>query len=229
MEITPTTTTTAAASKTNTSNANTAQKTSTYNIDTSYTTFIKLLTAQLKNQDPTNPSDSNEFTNQLISLTGLEQNNQSNDYLKAIVDSSKISQIGSASSFIGTEVKALGNQGELKNGQANFGYNLPKEANSVLVKVTNSSGQLVFEGKGTTSSGDNKVLWDGVNSLNGNKEKDGVYKIEILAKDANNGNIKAQSFVSGIVNSASIENGVVVLDIGKMQVAQSNVLSVRNL
>ncbi|HEX2801368.1 MAG TPA: flagellar hook capping FlgD N-terminal domain-containing protein, partial [Phenylobacterium sp.] len=47
-----------------------------------FNTFLSLLTTQLKNQDPTAPLDSNQFTQQLVQMTGVEQQLNSNDLLK---------------------------------------------------------------------------------------------------------------------------------------------------
>ena len=50
----------------------------------SFDTFLKLLTSQLKNQDPLSPLDSNQFTQQLVQMTGVEQQIFSNDLLKQL-------------------------------------------------------------------------------------------------------------------------------------------------
>ena len=51
----------------------------------SYDTFMKLLTTQIQNQDPLSPLDSNQFTQQLVQMTGVQQQLYSNDLLKQLV------------------------------------------------------------------------------------------------------------------------------------------------
>ena len=68
-----------------------------------FNTFLSLLTTQLKNQDPLSPLDSNQFTQQLVQMTGVEQQLNTNDLLKQLVSntatgvSTAVSMIGRAS------------------------------------------------------------------------------------------------------------------------------------
>jgi len=189
-----------------------------------YSTFINLLTTQLKNQDPTNPTDTTQFTNQLISLSNLEQQTQSNSLLQQLVTNSNVSQISSASSFVGTNITASGSQVALTNGTANFGYSLPSAAGSVQVSIKDSNGVQVYSGQGTVNSGNNTVSWNGQNSITGATEPDGVYSISVTAKDATGNSITATPFITGVVTSASINQGVVDLNIGSLVVPESNVI-----
>ncbi|MEI7668524.1 MAG: flagellar hook capping FlgD N-terminal domain-containing protein [Pseudomonadota bacterium] len=216
---------------TNNSTANTSSKSSgtsssVAGLNGTFNTFLTLLTTQLKNQDPTSPLDSNQFTQQLVSFSGVEQQTQTNSLLKQLISNSQGSQISSASSFIGSSIKASGNQIALVSGASQFGYNLTGQAATVDVNITNSSGNLVFSGKGTTNVGDNKVAWNGINSITGNQETDGVYKISVVAKDAQGNAVNSTPYITGTVDSASIDNGVIDLNIGKLQVPQSNVIGI---
>lgn len=69
------------------------------NVD--YDTFLKLLVAQLKTQDPTNPTDSTEFLSQLASFSGVEQQVQTNNKLDALLTAS---QLGQATNLIGKTI-----------------------------------------------------------------------------------------------------------------------------
>src|SRR3954467_4612108 len=94
---------------------------------TSYDTFLKLLTTQLKNQDPTSPLDSNQFTQQLVQMTGVEQQLASNDLLKQLVSNTGTG-VSTAVSLIGKDVRAVSNDANLSGGKAQWVYKLDKDA-----------------------------------------------------------------------------------------------------
>lgn len=194
-----------------------------------FNTFLNLLTTQLKNQDPTSPVDSNQFTQQLVEFAGVQQQTQTNTLLQQLVNNSQTSQVSSASSFIGTTIQATGDQGALVNGSATFGYTLPNAAGTANVTITDSSGNVVFTGTGSTNAGSNTVSWDGTNSITGATEPAGVYTIKVTATDSLGNAITATPYITGKVDSASISNGSVMLEIGALQVPQGNVTSVTNL
>lgn len=60
-----------------------------------YDTFLKLLVAEMKNQDPTEPMDSTEYVAQLASFSNVEQTIQTNARLEDLLKSSSIAQAGS--------------------------------------------------------------------------------------------------------------------------------------
>ncbi len=194
-----------------------------------FNTFLTLLTTQLQNQDPTSPVDSNQFTQQLVEFAGVQQQVQSNTLLQQLVTNSQASQVSSASSFIGTNITATGNSGALTNGKATFGYTLPSAATAANVTISDSNGNIVFEGTGSTNAGNNPVSWDGTNSFTGATEPDGVYTIAVKAVGSAGNAITATPYVTGTVDSASISNGSVVLNIGSLSIPEANVTSVTNL
>ncbi len=196
-----------------------------------FNTFLNLLTTQLQNQDPSNPVDSNQFTQQLVEFAGVQQQVEGNAYLQQILAATQSNAVSSASSYIGTTIQATGDQASLtKGGKTTFGYTLPSAASSVEVTVKDSTGAIVFQGTGTGNSGSNTVSWDGKNSFTGVSEPSGIYSISVKAADANGTAITATPFITGTVNSASISNGTVVLDLGNgLEVPTTNVTNVSNL
>ena len=67
----------------------TGSGTSAQEIAGNFTQFLTLLTTQLKNQNPLDPMDTNQFTQQLVQFAGVEQQLKSNDRLDSILASSK--------------------------------------------------------------------------------------------------------------------------------------------
>lgn len=215
---------------TNNGGTNTSNSTSALNnLGSNFTTFLNLLTTQLKNQDPTNPVDSTQFTQQLVEFTGVQQQVQTNSYLQQMLTAMQGNEISSASSYIGTTIQATGSQTALNNGTASMGYTLASQASKVNVIITDSTGKEVFRGTGSTSAGRNIVTWNGTNSFTGASEPGGVYNVNVQATDAHGAPITATPFITGTVTSASISNGQVLLNLGALQVPVGTVTSVTNL
>lgn len=99
MAVDPTTATTAQSNNTQTSQATAASKAS---LD--YTAFLRLLIAEMKNQDPTNPTDPAQFMGQLASFSSVEQAVQTNAKLDAMMTSMSLSQ---ADGIIGHTLTSL--------------------------------------------------------------------------------------------------------------------------
>ena len=116
-------------------------------------TFLTLLTTQLKNQDPTSPLDTNQFTAQLVQMTGVEQQLLSNQLLQTLVNQSSGGGVTGAVGLIGKQVTASGNTATLTDGSASWQYNLGGNAANVTVQVSDSSGNVVFTGAAPTGSG----------------------------------------------------------------------------
>lgn len=193
-----------------------------------FQTFMKLLTTQLKNQDPIEPLDTNEFTAQLVQFANVEQNIDTNKNLEELISMQQGSQVNNAVNYIGKFVQAEGNSGRLQNGVASFAYELPSLATTAEVTVTDETGNVVFNGPGTTNVGQNDVLWDGSNSYTGQTMKDGTYKIAVVAKDADGNKIEAKTFTTGFVTSVNLADGVTKLGIGKIELTLDKILAVRD-
>src|SRR6185436_16837280 len=94
-----------------------------------FNTFLQLLTTQLKNQNPLDPLDTNQFTAQLVQFSSVEQQLKTNDFLSALVAANTNSVQTSAVGFIGKTVTAAGTRSELVNGQAVWNFKLADAAN----------------------------------------------------------------------------------------------------
>ncbi len=112
-----------------TSTSNTNSTTGT-NGTLNYNEFLQLLVAQLKNQDPTSPTDPTTFVSQLASFSGVEQQVNTNSLLNSLLTQSAISQAGalvghtvtSADGSVSGQVASVqitssGSQATLSNGQ----------------------------------------------------------------------------------------------------------------
>src|SRR4051812_49289434 len=126
-----------------------------------FDTFLTLLTTQLKNQDPTSPMDSTQFTQQLTQMTGVEQQLLTNDLLTKLVSNTG-SGVSTAVSLIGKDIRATSDSAGLKGGKAEWGYSLDRDASDVKLDILDSKGRVVRTIAGTDNkAGEHKLTWDG--------------------------------------------------------------------
>jgi flagellar basal-body rod modification protein FlgD len=151
-----------------------------------YDTFLVLLTAQLQNQDPLSPMDSNEFTQQLVQYSQVEQQIRTNDQLETLVDQYRASSTGAALSFLGQDVIIEADETYLAGGAANWAYELPETASSLTLNVRDASGRIVYTANDAArGGGEHLFTWDGA-TTNGGTASDGVYTLEVIARDSAN-------------------------------------------
>src|SRR4030081_1195192 len=94
-------TTVVSAPGTTSADKTTTASTATTGIADNFQTFLTLLTTQLQNQNPLDPLDTNQFTQQLVQFAGVEQQLKSNDQLKSLIDIEKTAQSTQALGFVG--------------------------------------------------------------------------------------------------------------------------------
>ena len=200
------------------------------NLNTSYTTFLTLLTTQLKNQDPTSPLDTNQFTEQLVQMTGVQQQLLSNELLQTLVNQGGGSSgLSSAAGLIGKSVQATGDTAVLSGGQASWSYSLPAAASSGTATVTNAAGQTVWTGSlSALGEGAHAFTWKGQTSAGQQLADGGSYKLSITASDSNGAAVTATTSLTGVVNSVETVNGATVLNLGATQVPYSSITQVQN-
>src|SRR3954454_10370193 len=107
-----------------------------------FTTFLTLLTTQLKNQNPLDPLDTNQFTAQLVQFAQVEQQLKQNDQLATLVSLQKTAQSTAALEFVGQTVAVDGATAPLQNGIASWALTVPKPA-TATVNIKSATGQTV--------------------------------------------------------------------------------------
>jgi len=197
-------------------------------LDDEFNKFMLLLTTQLKNQDPTEPLDTNQMTEQLVQFTGVEQQIQTNTNLEKLVSQNQTSQINNAVSFIGKTVQAEGNQTVLKDSAATLTFDVPSSAQSVSVAVLDGVGKPVFSETIDTQSGLNEFVWDGKSSFTSASLDDGVYTYSVTARDATGEPVDVATYVAEEVTSVSLASGEPVLSLqGEIDLPINRVITVK--
>lgn len=195
------------------------------NLADNFETFLTLLTTQLKNQDPLEPLDSNEFTAQLVQFTSVEQSIQTNQLLESLVALQSSNSANAAVSYLGKEVTAEGMSSRLSDGSASWNYSLPFAASETKLTITDVLGRAVYTTDGEIGDGDHRFTWDG-NDANGSPLPDGTYNLVVTATDVLGNEIETATEVTGIVRSVSFQNGFPILDIDGVDVSLGDVLAI---
>lgn len=192
-------------------------------LSSNYSTFLTLLTTQLKNQDPSSPMSSDSFTSELAQFAGVEQQVQTNTNLQTLIDLTQDGQESSNLSLVGETAIATTSELPLQSGAANVSFTTTS-AEPIAIAITNSAGTLVKTEELTSAAGSNTWTWDGVDN-SGNQLSDGSYNIAIETSDSA-GNTTAVPFtVSGKVTGVTSGDGVIYVDMGASQVDMSKVSS----
>ena len=167
-----------------------------------FNTFLQLLTTQLKNQNPLDPLDTNQFTAQLVQFAQVEQQLKSNDQLAALVSLQQTAQQTTALNFVGETVGVAGDTTKLSSGQAVWNLVVPKPATGTVV-ITNATGQTVYSGTYSMNTGNQQFVWDGKDA-SGYQWPDGNYKLTVTAKDASGQAVAVPTEIAAVVDSADL-------------------------
>jgi flagellar basal-body rod modification protein FlgD len=177
-----------------------------------FTMFLQLLTTQLKNQNPLDPLDTNQFTQQLVQFAQVEQQLKSNDQLAALVALQKTSQATAALNFVGQTVVVDGSTAQLVNGQATWSFTSPKPATATIT-IKDAAGQAAYTGSYTLQAGPQSFVWDGKGN-DGATWPSGAYTMTITSKDASGQTVAIATEVQGVVDSADLTQNPPLLSIG---------------
>jgi flagellar basal-body rod modification protein FlgD len=190
-----------------------------------FQTFLTLLTTQLQNQNPLDPLDTNQFTQQLVQFAGVEQQLKTNDSLSTLVSLQQTAQATQALNFVGKTAVVDGSTATMTNSSATWHLSVPSSA-SVDISVTNSTGQTVFTGKYTAGAGsDIPFTWNGQGN-DGTQWPDGKYTISATGKDASGNAVGIAAQVQGTVSSVDLTQSPPLLTIDGNTYTVSQVKSI---
>jgi len=172
------------------------------------TNFLTLMLAQLKNQDPTSPVDSNTFLTQLAQLSEVQGITQLNTSFSSLSSSLSPSQALQASSLLGHHVLVTSTTANLTaNGTVTGAVNVPQTTSQVLLDVKDSAGVLVRQiNLGAQSAGLTSFSWDG-KAGDGSRAAAGTYTLSAQYAGATSGGTAATTMVNGTVDSVSMGAG----------------------
>ena len=209
------------------SGTGTGMTTSSQGIADNFQTFLTLLTTQLQNQNPLDPLDTNQFTQQLVQFAGVEQQLKTNDQLGSLISMQQTTQATQALAFVGKTAVVNGSTTNLASGKASWDLSIPKDC-TMTATITNSVGQTVFSGTYNAKAGDNQAYnWNGQGS-DGTQWPDGKYKLTVTAKDSSGNPVAVSTQIEGTVSSVDLTQQPPLLSIGGQTYTVSQIQRIVN-
>ena len=172
------------------------------------TDFLTLMLAQLQNQDPTSPVDSNEFLSQLASLSEVQGITQLNTSFAALSNSLVSSQALQASSLLGHQALVASSTANLgtAGGTVTGAVSVPQTSSSVVLNIKNNAGVLVQSiNLGAQSAGLADFTWNG-RTNSGSAAPAGTYTLSAQVSGVSGGTAIG-TLVSGTVDSVTMGSG----------------------
>ena len=215
-------------SSSSSSSAASANALASQQIAGNFQSFLTLLTTQLQNQNPLDPLDTNQFTQQLVEFAGVQQQLNTNDSLATLVSLQQTAQSTQALGFVGKTAVVNGSTAALAtNGTATWELSVPSASN-VNVTIASSTGQTVFTGTFSVAAGNNQPFtWDGKGN-DGTLWPDGNYTMTATAKDSSNNSVAVTTQVQGVVTSVDLTQSPPLLTIDGKTFTVSQIQSIVN-
>ena len=207
------------SSSSSTSNATDAQS-----IAGNFDEFLQMLTTELQNQNPLDPLDTNQFTQQLVQFASVEQQINMNTSLSTLISLQQTQQATAALNFLGATVVVGGNTAQLANGQATWNYAVASPS-TATINVSNASGQLVYSTTQAVQPGTQTFVWNGRNSV-GNVMPAGSYTAQITATGANGQPVQVTTQVQGVVSGVNVSANPITLTINGQSYPLSQITQV---
>jgi flagellar basal-body rod modification protein FlgD len=229
--MTVSTTTTSALTGTsgtsNTTNSSASSTSSSQQLAGNFNTFLQLLTTQLQNQDPLNPLDTDQFTQQLVEFSSVEQQINTNSNLQTLISLQQASEATSALQLIGSTVTVGGSTAPLSNAtNTPATWSLTSSgAGTGQVTITSASGQTVYTGTVSLSAGAQSYSWNGQGN-NGTTYADGNYTLAINATSASGQALTVTPGVQGTITAVNATQSPPTITMGGQNYPMSSIQSV---
>ena len=187
--------------------------------------FLKLLTTQMQNQDPLDPMDTSEYTQQLVQYSQVEQSIQQTGVLRDILSRLSAQDMAQASGFIGREAQFDTAVAGLGRAPAQWTWSLPRDAGAVEASIVDASGRTVATRTLDASQHSGRFVWDG-SLTSGGTAPAGAYTLRVQATDASGATVPGTGRSVGIVDSVTAEGGQLTLGVNGVPVAAGSLVHV---
>nr|HEV8010235.1 flagellar hook capping FlgD N-terminal domain-containing protein [Bradyrhizobium sp.] len=217
-----------ASTSSSASSAASANALASQQIAGNFQSFLTLLTTQLQNQNPLDPLDTNQFTQQLVEFAGVQQQLNTNDSLATLVSLQQTAQSTQALGFVGKTAVVNGSTAALTtNGTATWELSVPSASN-VNVTIASSTGQAVFTGTFSVAAGNNQPFtWNG-QSNDGTQLPAGNYTMTATATNSAGASVGVTTAVQGVVTSVDLTQSPPLLTIDGKTFTVSQIQSIVN-
>ena len=196
-------------------NGTKASASNTSATDDAQNRFLKLLTTQLKNQDPMNPLDNAQMTSQLAQISTVSGIEKLNTTLQSLINNSSESQTLQAAALVGHGVLVPGSGMKLSNGGGQGGFELAGAADKVTVDIKDANGLLVRTlNMGEQKAGVVPFAWDGKTDA-GAVAADGAYTFSVTATQGKD-KVTADRLTLGLVQGVTRGGQGLGIDVGTL-------------
>ena len=217
----------AALSTTGATNSTTAAQTGQAALSAlsgNFSDFLGMLMTQMQNQDPTSPMDTNQFTQELVQFSGVEQQINTNSSLTQLIQLTQSGQVMQGTAMTGKPVTVTATQIPLQNGTGKVSFTDPTAGPAAIV-IDNSNGQTLRSVSLNATAGQNTWTWDGTDNA-GNTVPDGAYSISVIGANTDGSTTPLTFSVTGTATGVQNTGSGLQLGIGALTVPFSAVQSV---
>ena len=208
--------------------ASAANDASRASVSDTFDTFLTLLTTQLQYQDPIDPLNTDEFTNQLVQFSQVEQQIASNDKLDALLGQGGFNQISFAASLTGKSAEFRGSElGYDGSTPLDFGYRMPAGVDSATVNIRNTRGTLIYTATADAAAGRHPFTWSG-ETLDGSTALPGTYRIEIVARDAQGEPVAVETSVARRVTGVDLSGNGIQVETAEGAFDMNDIIAIRD-
>lgn len=193
-------------------------------IGADFNMFLKLLTTQMQNQDPLDPMDTSEYTQQLVQYSQVEQSLQQTTALKDILSRLSSQDMTQASAFIGREARFNSPVAGLGAAPATWTYYAEGKPSAITATIKDASGKVVSE-KTIDATAQGRYSWDGI-LANGARATDGAYTLSLAALNANGDKVPVTINSVAIVKDVVTDGSNVMLGVNGIRMPLSGLVAV---
>lgn len=192
-----------------------------------YNQFLKLLTTQLQNQDPLDPMESAEFTNQLVQFSQVEQAILSNEKMDTLLQQTNANQMGQSLNYIGKSVYYNGDTVYYEGDKLRVGYAIAGDSKSAKMRILGEDGQTIRTMDITAGNTSGSLEWDGKDDYGQEAARNKTYKVRVDALSKTDTPIDTFTGVPANVTGIETLDGVLYLALnGERRIESSQALSI---
>ena len=189
--------------------------------------FLRLLVAQLQNQDPMEPMDNHEFVAQLAQFSQLEQLMSANESIDNLYLATASLNNASMTQLLGRVVYAYSNEFHYDGeGDMTLHYDAESSASAAVVTIYDEYNDAVASvNLGAINGGEGEFVWDG-KDYNGVTVEDGIYTFSVSASDSDGSAVGVTALLVGEMDRISYESGEAVPSVDGVDISIADILRV---
>ena len=196
-------------------------------LSSNYQMFLQLLVTQMQNQNPLDPMDSSQFTQQLVQYSSVEQQIKANQSLSDLKTMFAVQSVLSFVGYVGKTVTVDSSTTQLKDGSATWNFNGSAASSEAEIKIYDANGSVVYTTTQKLAAGDGKFEWAGETDSGGIAPA-GDYTISITGKDASGKAVTYKSETTGQVDAVDFSGSTPLLSIDGQLISAYLVKSVKS-